>query len=181
LEYDDVLNKHREIIYKKRKEFLEIEDLKGKVLQMMEKSGLTEEDYNKKEQELGAENMRQMEKIICLRVTDMLWQEHLSYMDHVRDSVRLRAYSGRDPLVEYKNEGHKAFGQLLAMLDANIVDNILKAGPQAAQKVAPQSKAVESGKKEPGRNDECPCGSGKKYKKCGILNTEEHQKLMAQK
>ena len=48
-----------------------------------------------------------MERMVCLRVLDMIWQEHLSYMDHIRDSVRLRAYGGRDPLVEYKNEGHR--------------------------------------------------------------------------
>jgi preprotein translocase subunit SecA len=90
----------------------------------------------------------------------------------------LRAYGGRDPLVEYKNEGHKAFGQLLATIDANIAENILKAGIQV-NKQAPQSHTIESGKKEIGRNDTCPCGSGKKWKKCGMLNTEEHQKLMA--
>jgi len=166
LEYDDVLNKHREIVYKKRKEFLESSNLKERVLEMIEKAGLSKEDYDKKEKEFGEQNMRQMEKVVSLRVLDMLWQEHLSYMDHVRDSVRLRAYSGRDPLVEYKNEGHKAFGQLLATIDANIADNILKAGIQTQQKLTPQSRAVESSKKEPGRNDPCPCGSGKKYKKC---------------
>jgi len=166
LEYDDVLNKHREIIYKKRKEFLTSENLKEKVLEIFEKAGIAKEEYKKKEKEVGEDNMRQIEKSICLRVSDMLWQEHLSYMDHIRDSVRLRAYSGRDPLVEYKNEGHKAFGQLLAMLDANITDNILKAGIQVQSKPMPQSRAIESGKKEIGRNDPCPCGSGKKYKKC---------------
>jgi len=166
LEYDDVLNKHREIIYKKRKEFLESPDLKPKILEMLKKGGFTEEDYNKKEKELGAENMKQMEKMVCLRVLDMIWQEHLSYMDHIRDSVRLRAYGGRDPLVEYKNEGHKAFGMLLATIDANIAENILKAGVQATQKPAQQSHAVESGKQKIGRNDLCPCGSGKKYKHC---------------
>jgi preprotein translocase subunit SecA len=181
LEYDDVLNKHREIIYKKRKEFLESPDLKGKVLEIFGKTGVAPEEYEKKEKEIGQENMRQMEKMVCLRVLDMLWQEHLSYMDHVRDSVRLRAYAGRDPLVEYKNEGHRAFGQLLATIDANIADNILKAGLQVQQKdprgTPPQSHAVESGKKEIGRNDLCPCGSGKKWKKCGMLNTEEHGRL----
>ncbi len=181
LEYDDVLNRHREIIYKRRKEFLESVDLKTKILEMFAKAGLTEEDYNKKETEIGKENMHGMVRIVCLRVLDMIWQEHLSYMDHVRDSVRLRAYGGRDPLVEYKNEGHKAFGQLLATIDANIAENILKAGLQVQAKQPVQSHAVESGKKEIGRNDECPCGSGKKYKKCGMLNTEEHRKLMSQK
>jgi preprotein translocase subunit SecA len=181
LEYDDVLNKHREIVYKRRKEVLESQDLKEKILEIFKKAGLTEEDYDKKEKEAGVENMRQMEKIISLRILDMLWQEHLSYMDHIRDSVKLRAFGGRDPLVEYKNEGHKAFGQLLATIDANIADNIMKAGIQASAQPARQSHAVESGKKEIGRNDECPCGSGKKWKKCGMLNTQEHQKIMKEK
>ncbi len=181
LEYDDVLNKHREIVYKRRKEVLESQDLKEKILEIFKKAGLTEEDYDKKEKEAGVENMRQMEKIISLRILDMLWQEHLSYMDHIRDSVKLRAFGGRDPLVEYKNEGHKAFGQLLATIDANIADNIMKAGIQASAQPARQSHAVESGKKEIGRNDECPCGSGKKWKKCGMLNTQEHQKLTKEK
>jgi len=159
LEYDDVLNKHREIIYKKRKEFLESADLKEKVLAIFEKSGIVKEKYDEKEKELGADNMRQMERIVCMRVLDMLWQEHLSYMDHIRDSVRLRAYSGRDPLVEYKNEGHKAFGQLLATIEANIAENILKAGIQVQAQPVAQSHAVESGKKKVGRNDPCPCGA----------------------
>jgi preprotein translocase subunit SecA len=166
LEYDDVLNRHREIIYKKRKEYLESENLKERVLEMFSKAGLSEVDYIRKEEELGIENMRQMEKAVCLRVLDMLWQEHLSYMDHIRDSVRLRAYGGRDPLVEYKNEGHKAFGILLSTIDANIAENILKAGIQVDKKPIPQSHTIESGKREIGRNDLCPCGSGKKYKKC---------------
>ena len=134
--------------------------------------------------ELGEENMKQMEKIVCLRVLDMLWQEHLSYMDHIRDSVRLRAYSGRDPLVEYKNEGHRAFGQLLATIDANIADNILKAAPSsdgAPGRMTGRRENIITGKKEIGRNDPCPCGSGKKWKKCGMLNTEEHQRLMREK
>jgi preprotein translocase subunit SecA len=151
-------------------------------LEILQKAGKTKEDYDKKEAELGAENMKQLEKVVCLRVLDLLWQEHLSYMDHVRDSVRLRAYSGRDPLVEYKNEGHKAFGQLLATIDADISENVLKAG--ISRQNTPSNdgaRTIMSGHKEPGRNDECPCGSGKKWKKCGMLNTEEHQKLMAQK
>ncbi len=151
LEYDDVINKHREIIYKKRKEILE-------------KTDFSKEIFENKKQELGQENFNQMAKVISLRVLDMMWQGHLSYMDHTRDSVRLRAYGGRDPLVEYKNEGHKAFSQLLATIDAEIEENILKSGIQ--KKSEPERKAVESNKKEIGRNDPCPCGSGKKYKKC---------------
>jgi len=164
LEYDDVINKHREIIYKKRKEFLQSDNLKEKVLEMIRKTGASEEDYYKKEKELGEGNMRQVERMVGLKVLDMLWQNHLSYMDYVRDSVRLRAYGGRDPLVEYKNEGHRAFGQLSATIDANIVENILKAGIE--KNPEPQRKTIEAGKKEVGRNDPCPCGSGLKYKKC---------------
>lgn len=180
LEYDDVLNKHREIIYKKRKEILDAENIKDKVLEIFKKAGITQEEYDKKEKELGEENMRQMEKVVSLRVTDTLWQEHLSYMDHIRDSVRLRAYGGRDPLVEYKNEGHRAFGQLLATIDATIAENILRAGIEKPRSTA-QFFTVQENKKEIGRNDECPCGSGKKWKKCGMLNTKEHQKFMAEK
>ncbi|MDP3883137.1 MAG: preprotein translocase subunit SecA [Candidatus Staskawiczbacteria bacterium] len=166
LEYDDVINKHREIVYKKREEFLESQNLKEKVLEIFGKAGRSEEDYSKKEKEFGEEQMRNVEKFVCLKVLDNLWQEHLSYMDHVRDSVRLRAFGGRDPLVEYKNEGHKAFAQLLATMDENIADNILKAGLQKPQHQTVQSKPVGSGKKDPGRNDPCPCGSGLKFKKC---------------
>jgi preprotein translocase subunit SecA len=181
LEYDDVLNKHREIIYKKRKEFLEIENLKEKVLEIFSKAQIEKEEYDKKEKEFGEGQMRQVEKFVCLKVLDNLWQDHLSYMDHVRDSVRLRAFGGRDPLVEYKNEGHKAFSQLLQMLDANIADNIIKAGLKVNNKPAYQSHNVESGKDEIGRNDPCPCGSNKKWKRCGMINTEEHKQLMAKK
>ena len=178
LEYDNVLNKHREIIYKKRKTFL---DGFNFTFLNFQKYGFSKEDFDKKVKELGEENFNHVAKITSLRVLDMLWQEHLSYMDHVRDSVRLRAYGGRDPLVEYKNEGHKAFGQLLSTIDANIADNIMKAGIQVQQKPVFKSSAVESGKKEIGRNDLCPCGSGKKYKKCGMLMTEEHKRNMEQK
>lgn len=170
LEYDDVLNKHREIIYKKRKEFLESANLKDKVLEMLEKSGIEKEEYDKKEKEVGEEQMRKLEKFVSLKIIDTLWTDHLSYMDHVRDSVRLRAFGGKDPLVEYKNEGHKAFGQLLQMLDQNIAENILKAGMRVENKPMYKSHAVESGKEEIGRNDPCPCGSGKKYKKCHGAN-----------
>ncbi len=135
LEYDDVINKHREIIYKKRREFLsEVDPVK---------------------------------KYVSLQVVDHFWQEHLSDMDHMRDSVRLRAYGGHDPLVEYKNEGHKMFQMLLQLIDQNIKENLAKTASQP-QQFRPQqaSRVVELGKKEPGRNAPCPCGSGKKFKKC---------------
>jgi len=188
LEYDDVLNKHREIIYKKRKAFLE--NFQFSIFNFQSNSNAQnsnfQDEMEKKKAELGEENFNQIAKFVALKVLDTLWQEHLSYMDHVRDSVRLRAYGGRDPLVEYKNEGHRAFKQLLATIDQNIVENILKAGIQRKSQIPKPNSQLNPKSQNPnyrrvGRNAPCPCGSGKKYKKCGMLNTEEHQHLSAKK
>jgi len=182
LDYDDVMNKHREVIYKKRREILEKSEgsLRSYVLEMVKKAGFSEEDYQKKEKEMGEGNMRQIEKIISLRTLDMLWMEHLENMEYLRDSVRLRAYGQQDPLVEYKNEGHKMFQRLLSTMEASIAQTIFRvnlapkpAEPSAVSSPhqnkfgAGQASALnQSLKKKPGRNDPCPCGSGKKYKKC---------------
>ena len=173
LEYDDVLNKHRDTIYRKRKEIISLseKELKEKVLEMALKTGFSKEDYEKKEKEVGEENMRQIEKIVSLRTLDMLWMEHLENMESLRDSVRLRAYGQQDPLVEYKNEGHKMFRRLLETIDSMVVHTIFKAGLVKKEEI-PNSKVQISDKsqnpnlKKVGRNDPCPCGSGKKYKKC---------------
>jgi len=181
LEYDDVMNKHREIIYKKRREILENIQYAINNLQKTD-------ELEKKKQELGEENFKNAAKFVSLRVLDTLWQEHLSNMDHMRESVRLRAYGGQDPLVEYKNEGRKMFQRLLEEIDFETQDNILKAhlSNQPQHKHPPkfvQNLAQNPGEsnQEAGRNDPCPCGSGKKYKKCGMLNTEEHRQNMAKK
>src|SRR3989344_198073 len=189
LEYDDVMNKHREIIYKKRYEFLAANPpaggLKDKILEIFKKAGFSEGDYNKKEKEIGEEDMRQVEKFVSLKVLDNLWQGPLSDMDHLRDSVRVRTYGGHEPLVGYKKERHRMFHQLLQMIDANIAENIMKAGLKVQQNPVRPTLGVggitPGVDQEPRRNEPCPCGSGKKWKKCGILNTEEHQKLMVQK
>ena len=163
LEYDEVMNKHRETIYRKRKEILEAspEELKNKTLEMARKTDYKDEDYTKKEEELGSDNMRKLERIVALRTLDMLWIDHLEDMEALRDSVRLRAYGQRDPLVEYKSEGHKVFQQLLQTLETTIVQNIMKASiaPRQAPPAAarqPQPRATE---KHVGRNDPCPCGA----------------------
>jgi len=190
LEYDDVMNKHREVIYKKRREILEKAQnltLKPQILEMVKKAGFSEEDYQKKEKEVGEGNMRQIEKIISLRTLDMLWMEHLENMEYLRDSVRLRAYGQQDPLVEYKNEGHKMFQRLLSTMETNIAQTIFRVSlvPKPAEPSAvssPHQNKFGAGqasaptqplKKKPGRNDPCPCGkinpkTGKpmKYKKC---------------
>jgi len=114
-------------------------------------------------------------KLVALRTLDMLWVEHLENMDYLRDSVRLRAYGQQDPLVEYKNEGHKMFQNLLRMIETSIVQTLLKVSltkepapppPPVAMNVIPSGQS-----KKTGRNDPCPCGSGKKYKRCHGKNT----------
>jgi preprotein translocase subunit SecA len=125
-----------------------------------------------------------LEKILLLRVIDELWVDHLEQMEYLRDSVRLRAYGQRDPLVEYKIEGQRLFNELQTTIGAQVTNLIYKIGParptnsskrmeynktndpsQPLKAAGHQSQTV-AGKKEPGRNDPCPCGSGKKYKKC---------------
>ena len=178
LEYDDVMNKHREVFYRRRKDVLEKankEGLKKDILEMVKRQGGKEEDYEKKEKELGSDKMRQIEKIVFLRVLDMLWLEHLENMDYLRDSVRLRAYGQRDPLVEYKSEGHKMFQELLKRIEVGVANTILRVSLNEPPKTE-NTVAVSAKKDKVGRNDPCPCGSGKKYKKCGLLNTAEHQK-----
>ena len=168
LEYDDVLNKHRDVIYKKRKELLEKgekKELKEDILLLVDKAGFTNEEYEKKEKELGEDNMRKLEMIASLRSLDMLWVEHLENMESLRESVRLRAYGQRDPLIEYKKESHSMFKDLLDNYEKLVINTIMRAGINIAPQQEKRQTVVE-GVKEIGRNDPCPCGSGKKYKKC---------------
>ncbi len=139
--------------------------------------GLAEKLYRAKQERLGKDIMNQLERLVLLRSIDTLWQEHLDTMEHLRDSVRLRGYGQRDPLIEFKNEGFQLFQRLLAEIDKQIVYMIFKV--DVVQQ--PQSRNTDHASRNIGRNDPCPCGSGKKWKKCGLLNTEEHKKLMAQK
>ncbi|MEK7071732.1 MAG: preprotein translocase subunit SecA, partial [Patescibacteria group bacterium] len=150
LEYDDVLNKHRETFYRKRKESLETENW------------FKAEEFEEKRKELG-DNFNQVAKFVALRTLDMLWVEHLENMEYLRDSVRLRAYGQQDPLVEYKNEGHKMFQKLLETFEIMVADAMSK----VSMKVQPEPQKIQTQpKQEVGRNNPCPCGSGKKYKKC---------------
>ncbi len=184
LEYDDVMNKHREIIYKKRMAFLEnpVSSLRA-LAEARQSAPNFIGELAKKEKELGEENFKQLSKLVGLRAIDLLWQEHLSNMEHMRESVKLRAYGGKDPLVEYKNEGRKLFTQLLEEIDGTIANNILTASlnVNANQNVIASTApagAVRGNPEEVGRNEECPCGSGKKWKRCGMINSQEHQKNM---
>ena len=136
------------------------EEFKSQILELIKKTGHTEEEYSKREKELGEEDMFKLEKAVSLKVLDTLWQSHLSNMDHLRDSVKLRAYGGHDPLVEYKNEGHKMFQRLLEEIDMSIADSVFKANLQPQKQPTMSLSGVEpvKSKAEVGRNDPCSCG-----------------------
>jgi len=146
--------------------------------------------------------MRAIEKAVLLRTIDDVWVDHIEAMEHLRESVRLRAYGQRDPLVEYKIESQRMYGTLLATVGARVAGSIFKvqimrepqrprnviemrpdiAGDEAIAKLdskdtAASETAIHAA--DVGRNDPCPCGSGKKFKKCGLAETDEHKQLMA--
>ena len=174
LEYDDVMNQHRFLVYKKRQEILSgiSRDEILKLLKSRISEGDVENLYNQKEKEMGPELMRQVEKLVMLNTLDTLWMNHLEDMEYLRDSVRLRAYGQRDPLVEYKNEGRQLFRDLLFNFEAQVATIILKIQPPRNATFVPPATAGGTPKpagvnfSNVGRNDPCPCGSGKKYKKC---------------
>ncbi|MDZ4231856.1 MAG: SEC-C metal-binding domain-containing protein, partial [Candidatus Pacearchaeota archaeon] len=178
LDYDDVLNRHREIFYSRRREVLEMAkdgSIKEYAFDLVREQGGSLQDLEKREQELGKETFVQFAKAVALRVMDSLWMDHLEMMEALRDSVRLRAYGQQDPLVEYKNEGRKEFDRFLASVGSLTANALLTAQVQA-NRPQPVSVQVESHKEDVGRNDPCPCGSGKKWKRCGMINAPEHQK-----
>ena len=172
LEYDDVMNKQRDTIYGLRRRILEGRELKEKVLEMAgqvfaDPAQLEEfqKDYAKKEGEVGEAAMREIEKAVMLRVIDSKWIEQLDNMDNLRDGIGLRGYGGRDPLVEYKIEGYGMFQEMMSAARAEILDMLLKV--QVVTDQSPKSVGLPAGAlAKAGRNDPCPCGSGKKYKKC---------------
>lgn len=178
LDYDDVMNKHREVIYKKRDDILEkaVNDkIEPYIRSFMEDRGILD-DYNKKYDELGEEKMKEIAKSVSLRVLDSLWVEHLEGMQAIREAVRLRAYGQQDPLIEYKNEGRKAFHKMLKTWEDDVIEMILKVqsisfAPSPIEKGGIELRAnntvqPKAKKQSIGRNDPCHCGSGKKYKKC---------------
>ena len=168
LEYDDVLNLQRTRIYRERDDILKRFDegnLRELMLEKVEKISQNKEDYLKKIEEVGEDNMKQIERIASLKVIDTMWIEHLENMESLRDSVRIRAYGQRDPLIEYKKEGRKMYEELVSTMDKMIIDAILKAKITTQPKEEIKSTPVNIGTKV-NRNDPCPCGSGKKYKKC---------------
>jgi preprotein translocase subunit SecA len=156
--------------------------------------------YDRKEKSLGEELMRRLERFAMLKVIDDLWKEHLYEMDQIKEGVNLRAYGQKDPLIEYKKEGFAQFQEMLEKINDEALTFIYKARferePVQQQQTPQQMEmrhdradglsyegtqehrdAARPGSKKPvkaeakvGRNDPCPCGSGKKYKKCHGVN-----------
>ena len=249
LEYDDVMNKQREVIYRHRRAVLNGDNLTNDLHDMMDSSvesslnvycppdqypeewdvkGLTEvmqsqfglditqgkndggdslrdvgrdalqEDlrahvrdaYAKKEQELGPDLLRFLEKTFMLQVIDHHWKDHLLGMDHLRDGIGLRGYGQKDPLIEYKREGFDLFAGMMERIKSDTLDRLFhvqavrhegeQPAPQQPVLSRPQPKLTlnrgeelvaapapaHRAENKVGRNDPCPCGSGKKYKKC---------------
>lgn len=233
LQYDDVMNQQREVIYSQRRQILTGEDIRDNIFHMVEKiidramdlyadekvypeewnlQGLIEysesffapdgrlkaeelgnlsrdelreeliktaqEYYSAREEAFGSDSMRELEKVVMLKVVDAKWMEHLDAMDMLREGIGLRAYGQKDPLIEYKIEAYDIFQQMIENIQDDIVKYIYHVNIitqpedhlQHAQANHGEDAAAEA--KEPvhadhtGRNDLCPCGSGKKYKKC---------------
>jgi preprotein translocase subunit SecA len=231
VEYDDVVNRHRELIYGERRKIISGADLKSNILSMVgdeiknivaahtanehgegwDVEGLLSEIstifplpptfnaeavaqmppaqieeklielahllYEEKEKEVGPENMRAVERLLMLRIIDTLWIEHLTMMEHMRQGIGLQAAGQRDPLVAYKREGHNLFQNLLSTIQHDVVHSIYRVSlvkREAPQQAPAPVRAGGNGQKQKqkvggrkvGRNDPCPCGSGKKYKHC---------------
>jgi preprotein translocase subunit SecA len=229
LEYDDVINQQRGVIYGERSKVLLGEDLQETVKGMIDDvvdgivdsfageakysdewdlSGMmnyieqslipapdfTKEDllgltaseakeflterthalYKAREEEMGAEVMRQLEKALLLRIIDQKWMDHIDAMDQLRNGISLRAYGQKDPLVEYKFEAYEAFQSMVYSIKEDVVRYILrlKVVQNPEERKISTSHNEEKVKKpvrrekKIGRNQPCPCGSGKKYKHC---------------
>ncbi len=150
-----------------------------------------ERHYRRREAELGQDAMRHLERVVMLQVLDTQWKDHLLSMDHLKEGIGLRGYGQRDPLTEYKREAFDLFTEMVERVKAQVVEWLFKV--QLVREAAPEmrnpwAEAIESrgeaqgqpaqaraapraaGQKV-GRNDPCPCGSGKKYKKCCLGKT----------
>ena len=232
LNYDDVLNKQREIIYNQRSQVLDGEDLHDYILNMMhdlavdsvnnylvddvEKENwniiglkdhfmgwvLNDEDldydenqiddvtknsivelledrmktiYARKEEEFGGQLIRELERVILLKVVDTKWMNHIDDMAELEKGIGLRAFGQKNPVVEYRYEGFEMFDAMVESIREDTIRMLLtvriqKNAPiqreQVAKPDAPNAGSIRMTKKKPADNDPCPCGSGKKYKKC---------------
>lgn len=140
---------------------------------------------NKSEQLNSPEQLLEFEKVVILRVVDTKWTDHIDAMDQLRQSIGLRAYGQNNPLVEYQTEGYNMFEDMIGAIEYEVTRLFMKAEirqnvqrEQVAQGQAghPEAEGEQEAPQRPvhvekvGRNDPCPCGSGKKYKNCHGLN-----------
>ena len=196
LEYDDVMNKQREIIYAQRRQVLDGLDIKGAVeFSDEEIPSKTQEDfdeafiaaaektYEAKEQEVTTPIMRELERVIMLRVVDEYWMDHIDAMDDLKQGVRLQGYGNNNPVDVYKRESLEMFEEMVSAIQDETVRRLYSVRLRKDEEVKRERVAkatVENvggdgttPKKQPvkktvkiGRNDPCPCGSGQKWKKC---------------
>jgi len=213
VEMDDVINIHRDVVYKLRRKILDLSTLdKESTIWVLSKltqhSDFDTSIWDKNVKDFGEIQWLSIVKDMSLPVIDLLWMEHLVDMDQVRDGIGLRGYAQRDPMVEYKREGHERFEILIKKIYTSMVERIsnvthiskeqsnpmlemlkkahyqqgsIETGVAEEMSTISEEKAVpkviangrvlqvttvESNKPKPGRNDLCPCGSGKKYKNC---------------
>lgn len=165
-------------------EALQIDDLnkveKVDVIEKLEKAA--EAQYDLREEEIGDEMMREVERVVLLRSVDTHWMDHIDAMDELRNGIGLRSYGQHDPVVEYRNEGYDMFNAMTASIKEETAKRILNVRIKREEDVERKRVAKATGEsgaddgslkkepirkeKKPGRNDPCPCGSGKKYKKC---------------
>jgi len=183
LDYDDVLNKQRLSIYKKRQELLEKHELR-----IMNNEPGQENDEIKSKNHNSKFIIPDSALPIVLGVLDFLWMSHLENMESLAESVRLRAYGQHDPLIEYRREGYMLFNKLLEDLEKWVEENKERFQNQEARIMNKESKPIIHDSKfiiqgKIGRNDPCPCGAinpatGEvyKYKKCGLINASHHKK-----
>jgi len=153
------------------------EELRNELLESVKQA------YEKKEQEVGVETFRYLEKMMLLQVLDTQWKDHLLSMDHLKEGVGLRGYGQRDPLVEYKKEAFEIFADLSGRVASEVVARLMKIQIAREEKIerkfAAKPARLKYGRggedskpqtvvkdRKIGRNDPCICGSGKKYKKC---------------
>src|SRR3989338_2695355 len=192
LQYDNIINLHRQTMYARRRKLLlgteaEVEEyLAGLVAEAGEFGEAAQKHANEKVAAIGKKAFYDVIRRLALQTNDMFWVDHLELMDYARSSVNLRAYGQRDPLVEYKREALRLYREMEEGIAIRILEMIPRihveafAASQAEMKKVERQMTLAGGantgsatatvnilsKKEPGRNDPCPCGSGKKYKKC---------------
>ena len=189
LEFDNVLDKQRKAVYARRRAIMtgSGDEVAAVLVEMAAESGEALALITKKEEELGRDHFLGHARSMVLQTFDMLWVEHLEAMEYLRGSVNLRAYGQRDPLVEYRKEGARMYKELEISLAGQVFALIDALAPHEPESVsANPAPAIQLGNNEipvgeMGRNDQCFCGSGKKWKNCGLKNTEEHQRLVATK